>query len=92
MRELGRALNLPESIVNRHPFPGPGLAIRILCAEHPFQDESFDTTQLVCQEITNQFAGGIKCTLLPIKSVGVQGIFIFYFDFILMNHVKRMLQ
>lgn len=73
VRELGRALNLPESIVNRHPFPGPGLAIRILCAEHPFHDESFDTTQLVCQEITNQFAGGIKCTLLPIKSVGVQG-------------------
>ncbi|NDE62383.1 MAG: glutamine-hydrolyzing GMP synthase, partial [Cyclobacteriaceae bacterium] len=30
VREVGRALHLPESIIGRHPFPGPGLAIRIL--------------------------------------------------------------
>ena len=33
VREIGRKLGLPSSLINRHPFPGPGLAIRTLCSD-----------------------------------------------------------
>jgi GMP synthase (glutamine-hydrolysing) len=34
VREIGRQLEIPEEFLERHPFPGPGLAIRCLCAEN----------------------------------------------------------
>lgn len=40
-------LGLSESIVYRHPFPGPGLAIRILCGDEPFIDRDFSETQVL---------------------------------------------
>ena len=42
VRKLGARLNLPQSLVTRHPFPGPGLAIRILCADmnHQIEEDS----------------------------------------------------
>ncbi len=78
VRKVGRSIGLPEEIVRRHPFPGPGLAIRII-GEVTAERLNIlrDADLIVRQEITRQgmyhdfwqaFA-----VLLPVRSVGVMG-------------------
>jgi GMP synthase (glutamine-hydrolysing) len=70
VRELGKALGLPDTLLWRHPFPGPGLGVRLLCSdgkEIPVDPE----TEKSVREISLQ-AGYAAC-VLPIRSVGVQG-------------------
>lgn len=78
VRKLGRSIGLPEEIINRHPFPGPGLAIRIL-GEVTAEKLSIlrDADLIVRQEINRH---GVYsdlwqafAVLLPIRSVGVMG-------------------
>jgi GMP synthase (glutamine-hydrolysing) len=78
VRQVGRELGLPEEMVGRHPFPGPGLAIRILGevtqpnleilrkADNIYIDEIRSAG--LYDEIWQAFA-----VLLPIRSVGVVG-------------------
>jgi GMP synthase (glutamine-hydrolysing) len=78
VRALGRELGVPEIIVSRHPFPGPGLAIRIL-------GEITEEKIKILQEADAVYIDEIKkaglydkiwqafCALLPVKTVGVMG-------------------
>jgi GMP synthase (glutamine-hydrolysing) len=78
VRSVGYELGIPENILNRHPFPGPGLAIRIMgeieqdrverlrLADHIFIDEI--KKACIYDEIWQAF-----CVYLPVKTVGVMG-------------------
>lgn len=78
VRRVGKALGLPDNLLGRHPFPGPGLAIRIL------GDITPEKVRLL-QEADAVFIDGLKkaglydsvwqagVILLPVQSVGVMG-------------------
>jgi GMP synthase (glutamine-hydrolysing) len=78
VRQLGLELGLPESLVWRHPFPGPGLAVRCL---GPVTAQRLDTLRQADAIVLNELeqAGWYRQTaqafavLLPIQSVGVMG-------------------
>ncbi|MDP2906232.1 MAG: glutamine-hydrolyzing GMP synthase [Candidatus Omnitrophota bacterium] len=78
VRQIGRELNLPEAIINRQPFPGPGLAIRIIGEVTPERLELLrEVDRRVIDEIIkaglyNQVWQSFAI-LLPIKTVGVMG-------------------
>lgn len=78
VRKVGAELGLPSSLLNRHPFPGPGLAIRILGEVTEERVELLQKADAVYVNALKKFdlyatvwqAGAI---LLPVKSVGVMG-------------------
>jgi GMP synthase (glutamine-hydrolysing) len=70
VRELGESLGLPKKLVWRHPFPGPGLGVRVLCADgNAPKIEPSASEQLA--DIVKET--GCHSIILPIRSVGVQG-------------------
>jgi GMP synthase (glutamine-hydrolysing) len=78
VRKLGLALGLPHSIVGRHPFPGPGLAVRILGAVTRGKCDLLRRADaLFISELRSRgLYDGIWqafCVLLPVRSVGVSG-------------------
>ncbi|KAJ8764868.1 hypothetical protein K2173_010333 [Erythroxylum novogranatense] len=79
VRQLGRILNVPEAFLKRHPFPGPGLAVRVL--GDVTQGNALD----ILRQVDEIFIQSIKdaglydtiwqafAVFLPVRSVGVQG-------------------
>ena len=78
VRQVGRELGLPEELVGRHPFPGPGLAIRVLGEVKEDRLETLrEVDAIYLEEIR---AAGLYddiwqafAVLLPVRSVGVMG-------------------
>ena len=78
VRAVGRALGMPEHLIKRHPFPGPGLAVRIL------GDITREKVRIL-QDADDIFISGLRqwglydqvwqagVILLPVQSVGVMG-------------------
>ena len=78
VRAVGRALGMPDHLIKRHPFPGPGLAVRILGEVTPEKVR-------ILQEADDIFISGLRSwdlydkvwqagvILLPVQSVGVMG-------------------
>lgn len=64
VRELGRYLGLSEYLINRHPFPGPGLGVRLLCNKESKYGQIINLQ-------SHEDVQGYR--ILPIQSVGVQG-------------------
>ena len=78
VRDLGRELGLPDEFVGRHPFPGPGLAIRVPGAITPDKLEILRKADVIYLEEIR--AAGLYdaiwqafAVLLPVRSVGVMG-------------------
>lgn len=78
VREVGRELNVPEAVIGRHPFPGPGLAVRHL---GPVTREGLDLLQQADKIFIDELhENGLYnevwqafVVLLPVQSVGVMG-------------------
>ena len=93
VRQLGRELGLPEEFIGRHPFPGPGLAVRILgevTAEKVALLQEADAIFLAelresgwYDKVSQAFA-----VLLPVKTVGVMGDFRTYENVLALRSVE----
>ncbi len=73
VREVGHKLGLPKELVQRQPFPGPGLAIRIIASDKSDSDLAPVPAEAEIQAFLHENFPGCDVHLLPIRSVGVGG-------------------
>jgi len=78
VRKVGAALNIPGEILNRHPFPGPGLGIRILGDVTPEKVNTLQEADAIYTDLLRKHGWYDKiwqsgAILLPVQTVGVMG-------------------
>jgi len=70
VRELGEQLGIPHDMIWRHPFPGPGLGVRLLCSNGVEDREGFAEMEPPLAALAARY--GLTALALPIRSVGVK--------------------
>ncbi len=83
VRAIGKKLGLEDDLVMRHPFPGPGLSINVLCSDGKFSDADKDEFEKAKKELDGirldmfceHCSQNLSRYVLPVRSVGVQGDF-----------------
>jgi GMP synthase (glutamine-hydrolysing) len=70
VRELGEKLEVPHDVLWRHPFPGPGLGVRLLCSDGQPATEGLAAAEAALTPIASAY--GLHAVALPIRSVGVK--------------------
>lgn len=84
VRSIGKKIGLSDELVMRHPFPGPGLSINVLCSDGRMAECDVADYEAAKKELAALDTGGIFCedchaslsmSVLPVRSVGVQGDF-----------------
>jgi GMP synthase (glutamine-hydrolysing) len=70
VRELGGQLGIPHDVIWRHPFPGPGLGVRLLCSSGIADREGFGELEPLVTALAGRY--GLEALTLPIRSVGVK--------------------
>lgn len=70
VRELGERLGIARDALWRHPFPGPGLGVRLLCSDGVEDRSDFEVIEPQVADVAARF--GLESLVLPIRSVGVK--------------------
>lgn len=83
VRAIGKKLGLEDELVMRHPFPGPGLSINVLCSngtmtyndKEEFKKAQEEISKVQLEMFCEKCSENLEKYILPVKSVGVQGDF-----------------
>ncbi|QTQ14676.1 glutamine-hydrolyzing GMP synthase [Treponema parvum] len=83
VRSIGKKIGLSDHLVMRHPFPGPGLSINVLCSDAKFTKKDKEEFEKASEELSSialdmfceKCSASMEKYVLPVKSVGVQGDF-----------------